>query len=146
MNKNVQNLNWNLTADDKTWILFFTSVFCRFCVNKVLLYPVPKTIMLLLCFHFSEIQLQGNSAKETNKLCKKLLTYLPLFPDFSTNKVSSETKSTDLNFPKVFCDCFFTNLFLFPSISYYFHIPKNFLIFFPHTGKNRNRRKSNLLP
>ena len=34
----------------------------------------------------------------------------------------------------------------FPSISYYFHIPKNFLIFFPHTGKNRNRRKSNLLP
>ena len=35
---------------------------------------------------------------------------------------------------------------LFPSISYYFHIPKNFLIFFPHTVKNRNRRKSNLLP
>ena len=34
----------------------------------------------------------------------------------------------------------------FPSISYYFHIPKIFLIFFPHTGKNRNRRKSNLLP
>ena len=34
----------------------------------------------------------------------------------------------------------------FPSISYYFHIPKLFLIFFPHTGKNRNRRKSNLLP
>ena len=26
----------------------------------------------------------------------------------------------------------------FPSISYYFHIPKIFLIFFPHTGKNRN--------
>ena len=23
----------------------------------------------------------------------------------------------------------------FPSISYYFHIPKIFLIFFPHTGK-----------
>ena len=36
--------------------------------------------------------------------------------------------------------------YYFPSISYYFHIPKNFLIFFPHTGKNRNRRKSNLLP
>ena len=35
---------------------------------------------------------------------------------------------------------------LFPSISYYFHIPKIFLNFFPHTGKNRNRRKSNLLP
>ena len=34
----------------------------------------------------------------------------------------------------------------FPSISYYFHIPKFFLIFFPHTGKNRNRWKSNLLP
>ena len=34
----------------------------------------------------------------------------------------------------------------FPSISYYFHIPKNFLNFFPHAGKNRNRRKSNLLP
>ena len=34
----------------------------------------------------------------------------------------------------------------FPSISYYFHIPKIFLNFFPHTGKNRNRRKSNLLP
>ena len=34
----------------------------------------------------------------------------------------------------------------FPSISYYFHIPKFFLNFFPHTGKNRNRRKSNLLP
>ena len=32
----------------------------------------------------------------------------------------------------------------FPSISYYFHIPKIFLNFFPHTGKNRNRRKSNL--
>ena len=112
MNKNVQNFNWNLTADDKIWILFFTSVFCRFCVNKVLLYPVPKTIMLLLCFHFSEIQLQGNSAKETNKLCKET-TYLTLFPDFSTNKVSSETKSTNLNFPKVFCDCFFANLFLF---------------------------------
>ena len=94
-------------------MLFFTSVFCKFCVNKVLLYPVPKTIMLLLCFHFSEIQLQGNSAKETNKLCKET-TYLPLFPDFSTNKVLGETKSTHLNFPKVFCDCFFfTNLFLF---------------------------------
>ena len=25
----------------------------------------------------------------------------------------------------------------FPSISYYFHIPKNFHNFFPHTGKNR---------
>ena len=36
--------------------------------------------------------------------------------------------------------------YYFPFISYYFHIPKNFLIFFPHTGKNRNRRKSNLLP
>ena len=36
--------------------------------------------------------------------------------------------------------------FTFPSISYYFHIPKIFLNFFPHTGKNRNRRKSNLLP
>ena len=35
---------------------------------------------------------------------------------------------------------------VFPSISYYFHIPKIFLNFFPHTGKNRNRRKSNLLP
>ena len=35
---------------------------------------------------------------------------------------------------------------IFPSISYYFHIPKIFLDFFPHTGKNRNRRKSNLLP
>ena len=35
---------------------------------------------------------------------------------------------------------------IFPSISYYFHIPKIFLNFFPHTGKNRNRRKSNLLP
>ena len=35
---------------------------------------------------------------------------------------------------------------IFPSISYYFHIPKNVLKFFPHTGKNRNRRKSNLLP
>ena len=104
-------------------MLFFTTVFCRFCVNKVLLYPVPKTIMLLLCFHFSEIQLQGNSAKETNKLCKKLLTYLPLFPDFSTNKVSSETKSTDLNFPKVFCDCFFTNLFLFLTFPACFSIP-----------------------
>ena len=34
----------------------------------------------------------------------------------------------------------------FPSISYYFHIPKIFYNFFPHTGKNRNRRKSNLLP
>ena len=34
----------------------------------------------------------------------------------------------------------------FPSISYYFHIPKIFLNFFPHTGKNRNRQKSNLLP
>ena len=34
----------------------------------------------------------------------------------------------------------------FPSISYYFHIPKIFLNFFPHTGKNRNWRKSNLLP
>ena len=34
----------------------------------------------------------------------------------------------------------------FPSISYYFQIPKIFLNFFPHTGKNRNRRKSNLLP
>ena len=34
---------------------------------------------------------------------------------------------------------------LFPSISYYFHIPKIFLNFFPHTGKNRNRQKSNLL-
>ena len=34
----------------------------------------------------------------------------------------------------------------FPSISYYFHIPKHFLNFFPHTGKNTNRRKSNLLP
>ena len=34
----------------------------------------------------------------------------------------------------------------FPSISYYFHIPKKFLFFFPHTGKNRNRRRSNLLP
>ena len=37
-------------------------------------------------------------------------------------------------------------VYIFPSISYYFHIPKNFLNFFPHTGKNRNRRKSNLLP
>ena len=37
-------------------------------------------------------------------------------------------------------------LHYFPSISYYFHIPKSFLNFFPHTGKNRNRRKSNLLP
>ena len=36
--------------------------------------------------------------------------------------------------------------FIFPSISYYFHIPKIFLNFFPHTRKNRNRRKSNLLP
>ena len=34
----------------------------------------------------------------------------------------------------------------FPSVSYYFHIHKIFLNFFPHTGKNRNRRKSNLLP
>ena len=34
----------------------------------------------------------------------------------------------------------------FLSISYYFHIPKIFLIFFPHAGKNRNRQKSNLLP
>ena len=41
---------------------------------------------------------------------------------------------------------YFFGLFSFPSISYYFHIPKNFLNFFPHTGKNRNRRKSNLLP
>ena len=35
---------------------------------------------------------------------------------------------------------------IFPSISHYFHIPKILLNFFPHTGKNRNRRKSNLLP
>ena len=34
----------------------------------------------------------------------------------------------------------------FPSISYYFHIPKFFLNFFPHTRKNRNKQKSNLLP
>ena len=34
----------------------------------------------------------------------------------------------------------------FPSISYYFFIPKIFDYFFPHTRKNRNRRKSNLLP
>ena len=40
----------------------------------------------------------------------------------------------------------FKRKFFFPSISYYFHIPKLFLIFFPHNGKNRNRRKSNLLP
>ena len=39
-----------------------------------------------------------------------------------------------------------TIIFSFPSISYYFHIPTSFLNFFPHTGKNRNRRKSNLLP
>ena len=37
-------------------------------------------------------------------------------------------------------------IWFFPSISYCFHIPKIFLFFFPHTGKNRNRRKSNLLP
>ena len=35
---------------------------------------------------------------------------------------------------------------LCPSISYYFHIPKFFLNFFPHSGKNWNRRNSNLLP
>ena len=39
-----------------------------------------------------------------------------------------------------------TRYVFFPSISYYFHIPNFFLNFFPHTGKNRNRRKSNLLP
>ena len=36
----------------------------------------------------------------------------------------------------------------FPSISYYFHIPKNFIFwnFIVLIGKNRNRWKSNLLP
>ena len=56
--------------------------------------------------------MQGNSAKETNKLCKET-TYLPLFPDFSTNKVLSETKSTNLNFPKFFCDHFLQTYFFF---------------------------------
>ena len=37
-NKNVPIFSWNLTADDETLTPFFTSVFCRFCVNKVLLY------------------------------------------------------------------------------------------------------------
>ena len=41
---------------------------------------------------------------------------------------------------------FFLRKNTFPSISYYFHIPKFFDYFFPHTRKNRNRRKSNLLP
>ena len=48
----------------------------------------------------------------------------------------------------IFLNYFFSNLckFYFPSISYYFHIPKFFLNFFPHSGKNKSRRKSNLLP
>ena len=47
-NKNVPIFNWNLTADDKTLIPFFTSVFCRFCVNKVLLYAECNALRFLM--------------------------------------------------------------------------------------------------
>ena len=62
--------------------------------------------------------------------------FLTLKPDWPRYKLSN-----------MFVMFFFiTKKCHFPSISYYFHIPKIFLIFFPHIGKNRNRRKSNLLP
>ena len=48
--------------------------------------------------------MQGNSVKETNKLCKET-TYLPLFPDFSTNKVSSKI------FPRFFATVFYQLIF-----------------------------------
>ena len=53
---------------------------------------------------------------------------IPIWPNNKAGKISKSVKVT------------------FPYISYYFHIPKIFDYFFFFFGKNRNRRKSNLLP
>ena len=73
--------------------------------------------------------------------------FFQIFMNFSFIDLESESRYY------ILCLCQYANIYrwvkkklFFPSISYYFHIPKNFLNFFPHTGKNRNRRKSNLLP
>ena len=46
INKHVQIFHWILTADDKTLIPFFTSVFCNFCVNNQVLYADANTFCL----------------------------------------------------------------------------------------------------
>ena len=61
---------------------------------------------------------------------------------FSSNQWSKRSRS---HYARLILDL---EKSLFPSISYYFHTP-NFLIFWNfivQIGKNRNRRKSNLLP
>ena len=53
--------------------------------------------------------------------------------NFRVNNYSSSEKNKTKNI-LLFIHLQFQNHY-FPSISYYFHMPKNFLIFFPHTGK-----------
>ena len=60
--------------------------------------------------------------------------------DVVTVEAKHEEKKSEEN-NKSFVSRQFSRYISFPSISYYFHIPKIFLILFPHTGKNRNRRK-----
>ena len=90
-----------------------------------------ELIVNFLCFLKFCLKFQIN-------LTKKTLTFLLHFGfrNFTPLEVPRYDTTTLHKF----------KVLLFPSISYYFHIPKNFLNFFPHTGKNRNRRKSNLLP
>ena len=75
---------------------------------------------------------------------KKLVLIYWLRLDWANFFVANQGYSLSWWYKFFFCAA--TKKKYFPSISYYFHIPKIFLNFFPHTGKNRTRRKSNLLP
>ena len=89
-----------------------------------------------------------NICEDYNKLEKKFQLQNIFIPNFVARiELNSEVNNKNLENERTQkLKARFGRNILFPSISYYFHIPKMFLIFFPHTGKNRNRRKSNLLP
>ena len=117
--------------------------------------PYPPLLVNVVC----ERSLEIKCSYWVMSFLSKVYTYLLVafqFPYFSINYYYNASSLVGtLEWPRL---CFFDKidnsgknwvkktLISFPSISYYFHIPKNFLNFFPHTGKNRNRRKSNLLP
>ena len=101
-------------------------------------------LLLSVCFHFFEnYPTQFLSHSESAELV--FLQWGSQFSPFQKPKQDLQFWAERINFHNFLLDVLnYKNHF--PSISYYFHIPKNFLIFFPHTGKNRKRQKSNLLP
>ena len=119
---------WSYCAKDNIWLIYSVVVIMNMDSKKKWFPLICLSFFSLFVFFFYVVFVTSSNFASSCSAINESLTL--------ANIITGPRRRKKMKIQKLLWNG------IFPSISYYFQIPKIFLNFFPHTGKNRNRQKS----